>query len=330
MALDPARQAALEQARAVGLLRTCFDVEPSSAHIEALPFGVTARSGARGWIVSRSDDHAVLGGVLLWVDRHGPTEVDLVVDHHAGIHARRAEVVAPEIRVWRTEADRVVEAEVEPLAEPEPPPPGTERLEALLSEAGLEVVCEAGVVRGELAGLEVARLTDGPDGPRVEVGVGRFDREAGALLHPGRDALTALHDVIAQIEPHRREGAVGHPVNRLARERWLRATITADPTVLDLDDAVPIEPVPPRQSIREPGPASLLGRAGEARILVVCSVGVDLGLVPEIADLHRRHEPDGIRVVLPDRDRLPAPEQLLARMPVPTVVCSVPVPWSEV
>ncbi|NIR41248.1 MAG: hypothetical protein GWN79_25695, partial [Actinobacteria bacterium] len=73
-----------------------------------------------------------------------------------------------------------------------------------------------------------------------------------------------------------------------------------------------------------------LGRAGEARILVVCSVGVDLGLVPEIADLHRRHEPDGIRVVLPARDRLPAPEQLLVRMPVPTVVCSVPVPWSEV
>lgn len=329
MALDPAREAALERARAVGILRTCFDVDPASLTIELLPFGVAVRGAEKAWIVSRSEDLAVLGGVLVWIDRHSATEVHLVVDHHPGVHARRVEILAGETQVWRSDGDRVVRAEIEPLGAVRPRPEGSASLEAVLVEAGLEVVCEDGIIRGELSGLEVARMVDGPEGLHLEVGVGRFDREAGALLHPERDAFAGLRDVIAIVGPHRRDGAPPHPINRLARERWLRASIIGDPSAVGLDDVVPVEPVPARRSLREPGPASLLGHDGDARVLAACSVGVDLGLVPEIADLYRRHEPDEVRVVVPSRDRFPALERVLARLPVPAAVRTVSAPWFE-
>jgi hypothetical protein len=169
----------------------------------------------------------------------------------------------------------------------------------------------------------------GPDGPVLEAGVGRFDREAGALLHAGRNPADALHDAVAQVRPHRTPGAVSHAVNRLARERWLRHLVVQDPFLAGVSLPELVEPIPPRANLLEAAPASLLGRDGDRRVLVVCSVGVDLGLIPAIADLVSLHAPSEVRIVMPERDRLPYVERLASRLPVPASFRSVGTPWVD-
>lgn len=329
MALDADRRAQLERARAEGLLRRCFDVDPAALDIVPAPFGTIARDGDRVWIVSMSDDLAALGGVLVWIDRHQPDSIDLIVDHHAGVHARRLGQLAPTGRVWRVEGDTVVEADAEPIPPTTPRPDDAAHLEAVLVDEGLEVVCEDGVLRGELAGLEVARILHGPDGPVLEAGVGRFDREAGALLRGGQDPAEAVAATAAQVRPHRTPGALSHAINRLARERWLRQVVVEDPGAVGVSLPSLVEPIPPRANLLEQVPAALMGTDGDRSVLVVCSVGVDLGLVPAIVDLIAVHGPDEVRVVVPERDRLPHLERLLTRLPVPASILHVGVPWVD-
>lgn len=329
MALDADRRALLERSRAEGLLRDHFGLDPAALELTSAPFGVIACVDDRALIVSMSDDLAVLGGALVWIDRNQPAEVDLLVDHHAGVHARRAALLAPECRVWQVEADVVSPAEPLPIPEPLPRPDDSAPLEAGLLDLGLEVVCEDGILRGELAGLEVARILHGPDGPVLEAGVGRFDREAGVLLHAGRSPLDAVADAADQVRPHRTPGAVSHAVNRLARERWLRHVVLADPAAFDIDFPALIEPIPPRANLIEVVPAALLGTDGDRSVLLVCSVGVDLGLIPAIADLVVAHSPDRIRIVVPERDCLPHLERLVGRLPVPARIRTVTPPWVD-
>ncbi len=73
----------------------------------------------------------------------------------------------------------------------------------------------------------------------------------------------------------------------------------------------------------------MLGRDGDRRVLVVCSVGVDLGLIPAIADLVSVHAPSEVRIVMPERDRLPYVERLASRLPVPASFRSVGTPWVD-
>ncbi|MDG2027118.1 MAG: hypothetical protein P8J50_08405 [Acidimicrobiales bacterium] len=329
MALDADRRAQLERARAVALLTDCFDLTPDAAELASAPFGTTARIGDQAWIVSMSDDLDALGGVLVWIDRHQPTEVDVVVDHHPGIHARRLALLAPDARVWRTEGKTIAAAEPDDIPEPLPRPDDAAHLEALLVEYGLDVVCEDGILRGELAGLEVVRILHGPDGPVVEAGVGRFDREAAALLHAGRSPEDSIANAVEQVRPHRIEGAVSHAMNRLARERWLRHQIVAAPETVDIDLPALVEPIPPRQNLLEVVPAAVLGVDGDRSVLVVCSVGVDLGLVPAIADLIAIHAPDLVRIVVPERDKLPHLERLVSRVPVPAEIRTITPPWVD-
>jgi len=333
MALDANRRALLEQSRAEALLRNSFGLDPASLELSAAPFGVCARpsdsSGNRAWIVSMSDDLAALGGVLVWLDRERPAEVDLVFDHHAGIHARRVALLAPECRVWQVEGDSVTLAVADAISPPLPRPLDAAHLEAPLVELGLEVVCEDGILRGEIAGLEVARILHGADGPVLEAGVGRFDREAGVLLHAGRSPVEAVADAAAQVRPHRTSGAVSHAVNRLARERWLRHLVLHDSAAFDLDLPSLVEPIPPRANLLEVVPAALLGTDGDRSVLLVCSVGVDLGLVPAIADLLAVHRPDLVRIVVPERDRLPHLERLVSRLPLPADIRTIATPWVD-
>jgi len=330
MALDANRRALLERSRAEGLLRSSFDLDLASLELNTAPFGITAqRADGHAWVVSMSDDLAALGGVLVWIDRAKPTEVDLVVDHHAGVHARRVAVLAPECRVWLVDGTVVERAEPAPIPPPLPRPDDAAHLEAPLADLGLDIVCEDGILRGEVAGLEVSRILHGADGAVLEAGVGRFDREAGVLLHAGRSPVDAVAEAADQVRPHRTPGAASHAVNRLARERWLRHVVLGDSAAFDLDLPALVEPIPPRANLLEVAPAALLGIDGSRSVLLVCSVGVDLGLIPAIADLIAVHGPDLVRIVVPERDRLPHLERLIGRLPVPTEIRTIATPWVD-
>lgn len=329
MSLDPARRAGLERSRATAIARDHFDVDLTTAEVSSAPFGVVVAVAERAVIVSSSPDLAVLGGVLVWSARNPRATLDLVVEHHGGVHARRAAVLAPEIKVHVLDGARLAPASAAPFEPPHATPGDVAPLVAMIERSGADVVVEDGIVRAEVAGLEVGRVVTGPSGSALEVGVGRFDREAGVLLHSGRPVESTLVDTIDKVHEHRRPGVPGHPINRIGRERWLRAIVLADPGRFEVASVQAVEPVPPRTSLLDTRPAALVGRCGHRSTLVVCTVGADLGLIPEVCDLVAVHQPEMVRILMPERDRLPYLEHLTERVAVATSIDVVVPPWSE-
>lgn len=284
-------------------------------------------------------DPAALGPALAWAGRHGDGEVHLLVHDDqrdgSGILARRASAWARPPVVWRVDGRTLVLAEPAVATPPPPVAEGAMALAGLLAAHGADPVVEAGHLIGEVLGLEVARAV--PDGPgwRLEVGVGRFDREARAELWPDQSAGAALDQAVATIRAWRRPGAPSHPANTLARERWLRSLVVAAP---DLVDAAELRPAPPtvaQPDLRRPQPAPAvgIGRSGEP-LVVVCSTSVDLDLVPAGADV-RLVEGGGayaearLVLVVPEGDDLPVTYRLAAGLRRPARLVTVPRDWAE-
>ena len=261
MSLDPARRAGLERARALAIARDHFHLDTEGASVDAAPFGVAVRVGsaaaATAVIVSSVDDLSVLGGALVWLDRNPAGATHLIVEHHAGVHARRAAVLAPDLQVHELDGSDVRDAAAAPISEPHPTPDDITPLVAMIERSGAQAVVEDGIVRAEVAGLEVGRVVTGPTGSSIEVGVGRFDREAGALLHADRPVEPTLVSTIDQVRKHRTAGAVAHPVNRIGRERWLRELVRVDPAIAGIAAPELVEPIPPRTSLLEASAAAL-------------------------------------------------------------------------
>ena len=166
---------------------------------------------------------------------------------------------------------------------------------------------------------------------RLEVGVGVHDREAFALIHGDVPTVDALAGVVQAVTRHRGGEASDHPLDRLAPERLLRWRLEQDPTLIGLDSLAPAEPPVPRPSIKERAPCTALGRRPDgSEVVVVCSVGVDLDVIPYATDA-RRLGGDGpgvggraTIVVLPPRDLVPVTAELagLLDQAVELVSCS--------
>jgi hypothetical protein len=298
------------------------------------PGGATRRTGTTGWVLLEQRAERRLGGALAWARQHEVTDLHVLVDQPgpaAAILARRAAQFAAPPRVWRVEGRAVVEADPAPPLIPTVPPPTAELLGAMLADAGLEVVVERGELVGEVLGLEVARVRPAGDGSAVdvhlEVGVGRFDRAAFAMMHPELGDAAALDTAVAVVRRYRRPGAPRHQLNQLVPERWLRAELVADPGIVGAAALSPVESAVGRRDLTERVPATAVGTDGDGRPLVVtCSVGVDLDLVPTAADDRLTHAP-GARLVLavPPRDAVPVTEALAAALAEPATVAPVAV-----
>lgn len=333
MALDEGRRAALLVAKLTALASgQGVDVGDASPH--TFPGGVALRAGSEGWFYAEASPRRGLGPALAWQRSAGVDELSLVVDDAAGELARRAQAFDPPPRVWEVVGDQLAAADPAPLVDQLEPPAGLEVLVDLLEAVGADVVVEHGDVVGELAGLEIARVVVDDDQPRLEVGVGRHDREAFAQIHgdlPTPDALAAVVDAVRQ---HRRPGAPAHPLNRLAAARWLRARTIADPSSLGLRELRPVPLTFPRASVKEEHPAAAVGRdTDDRRVVAVFSVGVDLDVVPVAADVRQAVERadgpvDELLVVVPERDALSVlrwtAEEALR---VPARVVTVPDDW---
>jgi hypothetical protein len=250
--------------------------------------------------------------------------------------ARRAACFAPTPTVWRaagTDLERV--ADVVPPPAPAPAPPAPE-LAGMLVDADLEVLVEGGIVRGEVRGLEVARIAHGTsssgeplDAPRLEVGVGQADRELTGMVHAGLLPSEQLARVSEIVREHRRAGAEPHPLNQLVPERWLRANLLADPSRVGLVELHPAEPAVPRANLRDKGIAVATGtRPGGRPVVVACSVGIDLDAVPAAADARLVHDPDAdLLLVVPERDAHPVTLALAARLTAPAEVVPIAGDW---
>ena len=312
------------------------DLSPAVPSV--LPGGAALLStpSSRAWVLIDDGVVARFGAAMAWADRQGVTTVDVIVDGSPsapGIIARRAAAFAGPPSVWAvdgTDLSPVEAAEAVP-AEPGLLDPGADgaALARLLAEHDLEVVHEHGVLRGEVLGLEVARTVGG----RLEVGVGRHDRSARAEMRPGEDLGAALDDAARAVRALRRPGAPPHPANTLARSRWLRAVMSRDPQRYGLAALEAVAPPLPWFDLPEAGPAPAVGatEAGQP-VVVVCSVGVDLDLVPTAADCRLlyggEHAEPALWLVVPEGDDLPVTRALAGRLVPPAEVRTVPRDWA--
>ncbi|MGI9603357.1 MAG: hypothetical protein ACR2QE_15835 [Acidimicrobiales bacterium] len=285
-------------------------------------------SGSRAVVYRAGSGRDALGGLLIWADRHGVDDVAVLVDEHAGDLARRVAALDAPISTWQRNRSEAVPADVEPLELEAEPPAGIDEFVEIIEHHGLEVVAEHGVVTAELSGLEVARIESDGTVAHMTVGVGRFDREAGAMLRHGDDLGDRLADALLEVGPHRRAGAEPHPVNRLGRERWLRAGALDDPGSVGLTSLAPVSPAYPRPNLRAPSVAPAVGPDTEGvPTLVIFTVGVDIDVVPHAADLVAREGAEQVVLAGLARDQLDPIRRLAERLPVPHRFVAVDQPW---
>ena len=293
------------------------------------PGGAVARREGTGWVLADDRAERALGGALAWGRRAGVEDLHVLAGPAAPLLARRAAAFTQPPSVWRVEGRDLAPAAPEPVVPEAPLPEAVAAFGPVLRQAGAEVVVEHGVLRGEVLGLEVARVVEEAGGARLEVGVGAFDREAQRLVHGDRPPAEALAAAVAAVAELRRPGAAEHQVNQLAAERWLRAILVRRPELVGARTLAPRPSPVRREDLRQAAPAPAAGVDGDGRpLLVVCSTGIDVDLVPAAVDA-RLADGRGARLVLvvPESDDHPVTRSLAAALVEPAEVMTVTGDW---
>ena len=329
MPLDPERRGQLVGAKLSALVAGRWG--PGERTPSTFPRGAALHDDAgRGWVLPDVDRDVArsLGPALFWANHHDVRELHLLVDDaaEAGGLARRAGELALDTTVWVVDGRALHESGPAPPPVLDPPfPPQAAPFVDVLRDAGAEPVAERGVLVGEVLGLEVARVVVDPEGAYLEVGVGKHDRHAQSLLHADRPSTEALAEAVAFVASHRRPGAEPHPLNRLAPERWLRSQVMAEPSLVGAAQLWPVSSPVARDDLRKSAPAPAAGTdASGAPVLVVCSTGIDLDLVPAAADarLADRRDPRLVLAVRA-RDDHPLTRRLAAALRRPAEVVAL-------
>lgn len=285
----------------------------------------------RGW----------LGAAVVWAIRKGVSELHVLGDHLEGEHARWAACYKLQIQVWRVVGRTPVV--VEPLAyvEPAPVSPVAELFRETIIAAGAEPVAEHGVLRAEVLGLEVGRVVDDFEGiPQLEVGVGRHDRLAQAMMYGTAEVARSLTEAVLAVREHRRAGDGIHPANRLSPERWLRAVAIQSPPFAGFENLVAVESTEANK-LKRSTPALAIGQRIETgedggvghvtASLAAFTVGVDLDAVTVAADTIRCRalDVDYITLILPEGDDLPAIRTAAEQCVIPVRVSTISKDWRE-
>ena len=318
---DDERRSRLKALKLVALIRDHWSIDDPQTSPFAL--GAAALDDGVGWVLLDERQACGLGPALAWAIRAGAHRLHVLADSGTGTIARRAVAFRMPIEVWHV-ADRVLlPAIAEPLLAPSLVAPAEhEVFRALMTQGGATPVIEDGTLIGEVRGLEVCRVvTDELTGDaRLEVGIGRHDREAFQMLHGDVPTADALARVVAAVEPHRQPDAPPHPLNRLGRERALRATLIDDPGLIS---ATHVEAIPSpiaRANIKDPHAAVARAIIDGHSTTVVISTGIDLDVVPFATDA-RLATGEPTRIVVRARDAVPVQAEIAALLddPIPIV-----------
>jgi len=322
MAISAEQRAGLYRAKLRALARDHLGRTDGVDH--AAVWGAALETNGAWTALLEADPLASFGQAVVLAVRHKATALDLLAEKDTGALARQAQHFSPAPVVWRIDGSNLHPAEAEPLVEL-PAVVVPPHIEAVLNEVGVDLVIEHGVATGEVLGVEVARVMTAHDGTqRLDVGVGAYDQGAFATINPDLSDSAALQAVVDQVRAHRYRGAEPHPINRLVRERWLRAELLADPSRVGLSSLRSVEGTVAREGLYDVRPACAVGGGA----LVACSVGVDLSLVPTAADLAAHHGCDRIIFVLPQRDVYDVTKQLAERLAIPHEFVVADEPWT--
>ena len=292
---------------------------------EAVGFapGAALLHGDTAWVLLDDRPAERLGAALVWATRAGARSLHVIAEADTGVLARRAGAFSTPISVWWSEGRRLMAAVPAPLPVPAAASPAHEAMRELIIAGGATPLVEHGVLFGDVRGLEVCRVVDDPfdQGVRLDVGVGAHDREAFQMMHGDVPTVESLARIVDAVALQRRVDASPHPLNRLAAERFVRWRIEQDPGLVGAIQIRPVPPPLPRLNLKDPTPCVAAGTDRQGRpMVVVCSTGVELDLVPFATDARSAAEAadpgvaDEVRLVLatPSRDRLPAIDQIAA------------------
>ncbi len=285
----------------------------SEVHIDDMPDS-TLDPNPRGW----------LGGAVVWAHRQKIGTLHVLLDRVAPTDVEKARCLRNSPKLWqvvgRSVAAATVGADQAKLVSEDQ----LRIFSALITDAGAEVVVDHGVVRAEVLGLEVGRVTTDEAGhTSLEVGVGRHDRLANAMLGHDRDIAASLKNAVGSVESRRRHDAGTHPANQLARERWLRCIVRTNPGIAGVQGPLHfVDSVRPA-TLKQLDPALLHGHG----VMVACSVGVDLDAAIDAATIRARIDPTARLVLLvPEHDVFDAQRIVVAAIDRAEIV-PVPNEW---
>jgi hypothetical protein len=128
------------------------------------------------------------------------------------------------------------------------------------------------------------------------------------------------------VTPHRTPGAEPHALNRLAAERLLRSRLEHEPGLVGAATLRSGRPPLPRANLNDPVPCVASGEAPDGTpLVVVCSTGIHLDLVPYAADARLADGRPGLRLLLAlaHRDAHPVTRALAALLTEPAEVVAV-------
>ncbi len=266
-----------------------------------------------------------LGGALLWAVRADVVCLDVIVSSTevsvAGALARRATHVVRPTRVSMVVGASSVVVDPTPVVTSGRPDVPDDLRHLVLNE-GCDLVIEHGIARGEYLGLELARIVSS----RLEVGVGRFDREMAAVMYAELDARASLATVAAEVRKRRVPGGERHPLMDLCRERWLRVHVVDQPELVGCHSLELIETTMDRPNLLDAHPAMAIDRTQDEAVLVCCTVGIDIDAAVMAADVAHVHNVERILVCSP----APLPASVVAVgtwMSIPPTFIDIPAPW---
>jgi hypothetical protein len=327
VSLDADRLSGLARTKLERLVRGRFpDVTAGAATFNA---GVGLVDAGRAYVLLVQSAPSPMAAALSWGARNGAHEFHVIVDAPDPLLAVQARGLEPTPMMWQAVGTDLIEMEALALPEPVDPAPSVAAQIPLLEAAGCAVVVEHGVVIGEVLGLEVARVALEADGSStVRVGVGLYDQEAHALVHARSSVEERLQQVTSEVGSHRHSGAGPHPLNRVARERWLRSVAFTDPSLLGLKTLENVPPLVPRGGIHEQRPVAARGTRDTDLVLAVFSTGIDLDLVPAAAAHLAQVPVDEVLLVLPARDHHAIIDSMASHLSAPARLVAIADPWA--
>lgn len=325
MPLDPSRRAQLNFAK--------LKVLAASAGADGLtplgfPGGAAASAHETLWVLGNGLGAGLLGPAMaVALKADGVRRLVVITDEavDAGVLARRATYFAQPPLIEAASVDGTALAFSGPKMLPDRVLGPENGLAAAIEAAGADAVWEHGVLRAEVRGLEVARVED----DELVVGVGKHDREGHRMANPHQDPIKALGALVERVRAERRAGAPGGLMTSLSRDRWLRSILLRRPDLVGTATLAPVAAPLRRDDLRAVSIAPAVGVTTDgASVIVACSVGVDLDLVPSAADTRAQFSPDAeLVLVVPGADALPSTYRVAAALHRPARVVTVPDDW---
>ena len=293
----------------------------------------TSGNGLRGsstlWVLADQETpEEILGASLLELTAHENLHLVIYFENlqDAQITQRRSNALKSSPSIFFFSNEKVNQVEPALFDERKFVEPPLPEFEELCLKFDLEKVYEFGTWSGEILGLEVLRVFDN----EIQVGVGKLDREANSLISRGKPVSDVLSSAVEIVRLSRNSESSLHPLSRLVRERWLRADAVANPREYGMESLILLEPLIERKSLRDSMPTAAMGfdEKGE-KVLYVFSVGIDIRLVPFIADLMLLELPDRVEVVIPNKDILVPIEKSLKFLNIPLTIRGVVGGWER-